>query len=275
MSLNIDGKVSWSWAVTFIPFWIVSCCVVVDRLTLIRKEIAMSTKVVAIFRPILPIIFVLLLSFQLDGVMNTWGIVFIPLVLSCFLELAITWQMTFESYEATCVAVGSFATRSSFNALRAWSVFGQIRNLTFILLLVLKLTKEIDVSYVIVGMPFWIGFGLSFCFHYMMKRLIPEYLASGSVSICGTLIAFTVFLLIFLKADGADYSMAVALIPIWIALGVCCCMACGLCFLQDGNFSSDAGPPPEYQATDEIVPTPAPVVVPIDSVPAEDLHDID
>eukprot|EP01060_Flectonema_neradi_P009544 TRINITY_DN1679_c1_g1_i1.p1 TRINITY_DN1679_c1_g1~~TRINITY_DN1679_c1_g1_i1.p1 ORF type:complete len:408 (+),score=21.14 TRINITY_DN1679_c1_g1_i1:61-1284(+) len=291
MSLNVDGTVSWSWSATLIPFWIVATCIVIERLAFLLSQgsISMFRKVVLTFQPLLPLIFVLLLALELDGTMHSWGSTFLPLILFCIMELIMISRRSYRMYESKCAELGIEATEGSYKMMQAWGVFSQVRNLSFLVLLWFKLADYIHVSYAVISIPVWVGFGLSFCVNYWLEyRIIKddpqgEYLSKLVAGACLTIVPLVIFLLIILKADGAGYSMAVAFIPIWIILGLTCCLLCCLCFMPTQPVDGAAGPPAEYQAAADDISPPAP---PTESTPVtfgneatsgvtQDLNDID
>ena len=241
LTLRIDDVTSWSWAVVFIPVWIVECFMLIGVLCSFRStgEEEQRKPCFVSLMTLLPtlavVTFSIMLTTKLDDVHSiSWPVVFIPL----YLFLALNWvRIMYVSQISPTTQKnnnsGMWRPRDQFQSTREYvhfiidTVASQVRNVVFILLLVLRLSEAIECSWFVVGIPQYI-------LHVIGAVYVIDLHRSSENGSKGQLAAYLFvrmiplgqLLLILGKAESDSYSFAVALIPIWIGMGLSCCFVC-------------------------------------------------
>lgn len=263
--LKLDEVVDWNWGVVFIPLWIVN---VVPSIFSIINLVASERKfraLILLIQYICLLIFQILLAVQLQKGREDefkWGLAFIPIYvllgLHVLKKVITNTPAVFHEKEKTEMAL--FGLNYIGYLIRNLVSSGMA--ILFMILLTVKLDED-PYSWWIVSIPIFI----------YMAWLLFIRCADGSKSIshsqdaeekskkrtvlCGMTFVFSLFLafaltfviLAVVKLDGAGYSVAIVVIPIFIIMGclLCCCCCCGPCLIccrgedENPDFYAQAG----------------------------------
>jgi len=276
--LKVDGAVTWNWGTVFVPFWLLNPApVLYGVLQLCSKERRLRGVLTAV-QCFSLLIFQILLCVQLTRIEDAsssvmhWAGVFAPLYFYLLATICKKIQArSREKYTEVETAHGEgFTFGLGYHGFLLKSIFLTLLQVLLVLLLVIKLQND-SYSWWVVTIPLFLGLAyklfIKIADDIHTLRLIPEAAERQSVkkmilvmSVAMTLllsvgVAFVV--LLFVKIDGASFSLAVTFIPLWIPLGllscVCaCCVPCCLCCGMagdgaEGAESVDVNDPSSYQ----------------------------
>eukprot|EP00659_Diplonema_papillatum_P006601 gene6601-10100_t len=109
-----------------------------------------------------------------------------------------------------------------------WVGFDVIRLPIFVGLLAGKLSGDLDASWFVVGIPYFIQFSLMVLTEIVNSCISPAgfraELGPLVAKIIGMVFMFSTFFLVIAKAAGGDYSLAAAFTPVWAVIGCGCCI---------------------------------------------------
>eukprot|EP01061_Rhynchopus_euleeides_P010405 TRINITY_DN19853_c0_g1_i1.p1 TRINITY_DN19853_c0_g1~~TRINITY_DN19853_c0_g1_i1.p1 ORF type:complete len:433 (+),score=164.14 TRINITY_DN19853_c0_g1_i1:43-1299(+) len=241
LTLRIDETITWKWAVVFIPVWLLDACLILVGLASCCASSTdengdpVRTTWLQAFLNIVPIAafiaFTIMLTMRLDDVHSySWPVVFIPVYVLLVMKLQsilVGGKLSQTYFDDQCrAALGLEPTREMYLQYVVDTVLREVRDVVFILILVLRLHESITWSWFAVGIPQYVVTFIDICVGLYLQR--KEGKCDLLLGVIKRLLPLGQLLLILGKADGGDYSFAVAMIPIWLLLGLTCCFPCGM-----------------------------------------------
>eukprot|EP01063_Lacrimia_lanifica_P020351 TRINITY_DN27684_c0_g1_i1.p1 TRINITY_DN27684_c0_g1~~TRINITY_DN27684_c0_g1_i1.p1 ORF type:complete len:468 (+),score=165.90 TRINITY_DN27684_c0_g1_i1:53-1405(+) len=262
IALKADDSVGMDWGSALWPLWIVnsllSLLMIMQLLSLparlahidaqaegdtataamTKRRLLLGVTVVTMFIACF-VVFTILVSLRLDEKITiSWVRVFVPMfLLSIFDGVQTAWGCSRKAYGDWCAMLG--ATPDSpeypYRDYVYTRVAAYVRDALFLFLLALRADTIITASYFVVTLPIllWIASSVvRFAQHSWRNTRKKGGSPAQAVCqiICGTLTLFggVVVQLVLLdaKSDGADMSMMVVFLPVWIVL---CISLCALC----------------------------------------------
>jgi len=245
--LRADKSVDWSWSVVFIPLWILDAII---PFVYCFFSSSLGGRIVGLVQYLTLLTFQILLCIQLESYNLQWSEVFIPVYI--FEGINLLKRILRSSYAKYLELFDTNATGALFGiGYIGWlmkRLITPILRIIFIILVILRLNGAANWNWVVCAIPIFVGLAWKLIEKIADNKVIvdateePEekrqkasMLAIFTVLFSLSLsVIFTFVILIALRLDGANYSVAVAFIPIFIVLGLafcaCCCITpCLLC----------------------------------------------
>ncbi|KAJ9473364.1 Chaperone protein DnaJ [Diplonema papillatum] len=260
--LRVDGHTDWEWKNVFVPLWVIDgilgCIACLSLSTVFAKiddgsddknkwlhrwtAFSFGTQLVCF------IAFTALLSQKLDDLDGlTWYTVFVPAWIFIALDLLFCVNKLRRSfYEFVCSEVGQQPSQRGYLMYVFWVGFDVIRLPIFVGLLAGKLSGDLDASWFVVGIPYFIQFSLMVLTEIVNSCISPAgfraELGPLVAKIIGMVFMFSTFFLVIAKAAGGDYSLAAAFTPVWAVIGCGCCIICALPALNADTVDEESVP---------------------------------
>ncbi|KAJ9473367.1 Chaperone protein DnaJ [Diplonema papillatum] len=246
LTLKVDGHIDWDWSSVFIPLWVIDGFLGCFALSIVGgaafgvsdEENKWGFRCAMLSGGVQLVCFVAwtaLLSRRLDGKDDRpWSEIFVPVYIIVGIMVATKLsQLRYAFYETACAGIGKEPSKAGFVHHLFWTVFNLVRMPVAVALLVAKLSDDLDASWLVVGIPYYVQYGL------LMVEIVVSACLAGIRSECPAMLLqmllltfnFSSFALVLAKAAGADYSLAVAFIPVWITVVLACCMLLATPFL--------------------------------------------